>query len=94
MLAIPTTALYKEDIFVNDKRSDSDIAWRKQFGDRLKRLIHINGMTQGEFARKLGVTEATLSRYITGTHEPSMSKAERIAEILDCDIGLLFDKTF
>lgn len=79
---------------MNDKRSVSEIAWRKQFGDRLKRLIHIKGMTQSQFARELGVTEATLSRYITGIYEPSVSKAERIAEILDCDISLLFDKTF
>ena len=79
---------------MNNKRSDTELAWRKQFGDRLKRLIHIKGMTQGQLARKLGVTEATLSRYITGTHELGVSKAERIAEILECDVGLLFDKTF
>lgn len=79
---------------MNNKQSDAELSWRKQFGDRLKRLIHIKGMTQSQFARELGVTDATLSRYITGTHEPSMSKAERIAEILDCDISLLFDKTF
>lgn len=79
---------------MNNKRSDAELAWRKQFGDRLKRLIHIKGMTQGEFARKLGVTEATLSRYITGTHEPGVSKAEQMAKILDCDISRLFDTTF
>lgn len=79
---------------MNNKHSDIELAWRKQFGDRLKRLIHIKGMTQSQFARELDVTEATLSRYITGIHEPSASKIEQIAIILDCDIGLLYDKTF
>ena len=68
--------------------------WRKQFGDRLKRLIHIKGMTQGQVARELGVTEATLSGYINGTHAPNLYISERIAEILDIDMNRLTDKNF
>ena len=68
--------------------------WRKQFGDRLKRLIHISGKTQGQVARELGVTEAMLSWYITGKHMPDAYKLELIASILGCDINRLYDNTF
>lgn len=77
-----------------DRSRDITVAWCKEFGDRLKRLIHNKGMTQGQFARKLGVTEATLSRYIKGIHIPNALQVEQIANILGCDVNRLYDKTF
>lgn len=76
------------------KRDSKELEWSKQFGDRIKRLIHIKGMTQGQFARKLGITEATLSRYIKGVHRPDAYMIEAIANALDCDVNRLYDKNF
>lgn len=76
------------------KRNSKELEWSKQFGDRLKRLIHKKGMTQGQFAQKLGITEATLSRYIKGVHRPDAYMIEEIASALGCDINLLYDKNF
>lgn len=79
---------------MNNKRSDIELAWRKQFGDRLKRLIRINGMTQGEFAAVLDIQEASLSRYITGVSSPSPYRVKQMADALGCDIALFFDDNF
>ncbi|MBO5318994.1 MAG: helix-turn-helix transcriptional regulator [Ruminococcus sp.] len=50
-------------------------------------------MTQKEFANELGITEATLSRYLTGQREPSLSMIVRMSEVLKCttDDLLKFD---
>ena len=76
---------------MRSKRSDLEVVWRKKFGDKIKRLIHIRGMTQGQLAYKLGISDVTLSRYITGTCMPDPYRLQQIANILDCDINCLFD---
>ena len=79
---------------MNDIELNEDLEWLKRFGYRLKRLIHIKGMSQGEFAKKIGVTDATLSGYVTGNHAPNIKRIHQIARVLDCDISLLFDESF
>lgn len=73
---------------------DEEVLWRKQFGDRLKRLIHIKGMTQKEFAIEVGVDPAMLSKYISGVVMPSAYKVQQFAKILGCDINVLYDEAF
>jgi transcriptional regulator with XRE-family HTH domain len=66
-------------------------AWRRKFGDKIKRLIHIRNMTQGQVAEELGISEVTLSRYITGTCMPDPYRLQQIAYMLDYDMNCLFD---
>lgn len=73
---------------------DEEVQWRKQFGDRLKRLIHIKEMSQRGFAKEVGVDPAMLSKYITGTVMPSAYKVQQFAKVLGCDIRLLYDEEF
>ena len=49
-----------------------------KFATRLQIALQKAGMTQKELAERICVTEATLSRYISGDREP---KAETIANI-------------
>lgn len=70
---------------------DDEYIWRKKFGDKLKRLIHIRNMTQGRLAFELGISEVVLSRYITGTCMPDPYRLQQIANILECDLNCLFD---
>lgn len=76
---------------MNRKLSDEEIAWRKKFGDKLKRLIHIRSMTQKQVAFELGLDPSMLSRYIRGVHSPSAYTIEQLAKILKCDINYLYD---
>ena len=40
-------------------------------GDRLKYSLVIRNMKQREFAKKIGVTEVTISRYINNERQPN-----------------------
>ena len=42
----------------------------KDFGERVSLLLEQQGISQREIAGILGITEATMSRYIKGDREP------------------------
>ncbi len=50
----------------------------KEFGERLQSIIQSRGVTQKELAARIGTTEATICRYVTGDREP---KADMLANI-------------
>lgn len=67
---------------------------RKEFGANLEKLIPLSGMSKGELATKLGITNAMLSRYLRGTSMPSADRALQIANIIGCRVEELFDSTY
>lgn len=71
--------------------SEDEFVWRKKFGDKLKRLIHIADIKQWQVAQEIGITEATLSRYITGQYVPNMYIGHKLAKILNCSVENLYD---
>lgn len=50
----------------------------KEFGKRLQSILQSRGVTQKELAARIGTTEATICRYVTGDREP---KADMLANI-------------
>lgn len=50
----------------------------KEFGERLQSLLQSRGVTQKELATRIGTTEATICRYVSGDREP---KADMLANI-------------
>lgn len=52
------------------------------FVKRLQLLLDENNINQKELAKKVGVTEVTISRYMTGERKPRIDIANKIAEIL------------
>ena len=58
----------------------------ENFKNRMETLLKSKGMTQRELASKLGVSEVTVSRWMTdGTNgrNPSIHTLQKIAEILE-----------
>ena len=55
-------------------------------GDNIKRLMKANGYTQGELARRAGITEAALSRYVAGSREPHAKALENLAIALGVSV--------
>ena len=51
---------------------------------RVKELLKIKGITQKEFAEKLGMTPIGLSQILSG--KPSYTTLEKIASALDVDV--------
>ena len=48
-------------------------------------------MTQEQTAQKLGLTQATYSRYENGTNEPDLATLKNISQLFDCSIDFLLE---
>ena len=59
------------------------------FCERLRILIKSTGITQKELAKKVGCTEVTLSRYITGERVPKATIVVKIANALGVSVDYL-----
>lgn len=55
----------------------------------LKKLMIEREMTAADIARKTGMTQATLSRYINGKRTPNINSVIKIAKALNVPIELL-----
>lgn len=54
----------------------------KELGLRITGLLKKRGMTQKELAERIGVTEAVISRYISGDREPKPDALANMATAL------------
>lgn len=84
-----------DDVVTVYQRIDDEIdilpeeVWKKEFARILKRRIHLSGMTQGEFADRIGINQATISRYMRKQSIPSAHVLKTMAKVLKCDIDSL-----
>lgn len=67
----------------NDYTKDIETL-RKDIGRNIKKVVQTRGMAQGDIAKRCGITEAMLSRYIHGTSLPSIDKVNALASVLGC----------
>jgi len=51
---------------------------------RLKQVMEDNNINAATLSKKSGVSEASLSQYINGSHVPSNLTAGKIASVLNC----------
>lgn len=68
-----------------DNETDEDYIKRK-IHKRLKFFMSNRRCTQEELCERTGLTQATISRYITGKAIPSVLNLYKIAKALDCKI--------
>ena len=54
----------------------------KELGMRMSRVLKNRGMTQKDLAERIGVTEAVVSRYISGNRDPKPEVLANIATAL------------
>jgi transcriptional regulator with XRE-family HTH domain len=45
---------------------------------RLSKFLRLSGMSQGAFAKAIGVQQSTVSRYVSGVKQPSLDVLKRI----------------
>ena len=58
---------------------------------QIKKAIQESGLKQKFVAEKLGISEITLSYYISGTRNPSRERLRDLARICTCKIKELED---
>lgn len=61
------------------------------FGDKIKKLRETKGMTQSDLAKKLNISDKTVSSWENGTRLPRMGMVESISEILGVSKSDLFE---
>ena len=70
---------------------------RKLFGERVKMMRNLRGLTRTEFAKKLGVSTALVSAYEVGKREPSIKNLIALTQVLnigaDWLLGISPDQT-
>ena len=81
-------------IYIGETGRDDDILVRKDFGANLQKMIPYSGLSKGELAEQVGITNAMLSRYIRGNSIPSVTIAYKIARALGCTGDELFNNTY
>ena len=59
------------------------------FGETLKNLRDIKGMTQKDLGKLLGVSRATIAGYETKNHQPDYEKLETLSRFFDVSIDYL-----
>ena len=65
------------------------------FSEKLRSLRALNGLTQDQFAQKLGLSRSAVGMYETAEREPDFETLEKISSILNVDSGtLLGDSKF
>lgn len=63
---------------------------KRIFGQKLSKMIWLNGMNQYDFARELGVSNMTISNYVNGKSVPTFILVQRMMRILNCNENDLF----
>ena len=56
-----------------------------QIQKRLCEAIKLSGLTQTEIAKKVGISQQTISHYIKGDKMPSLETFANICKVLDID---------
>jgi len=65
---------------------------KELFSKKLVTLIYSRGYSQKGLAKKCGISESSLSRYIKGSRIPSADILCRIADVLDVSVDFLLDR--
>lgn len=73
---------------MQEKNSQND-----SFSYRLKIAIKSSGLKQKEIAKRMGVSEITISRYCAGTQAPSTANLQMLSSILNVPLSSLVDNT-
>lgn len=67
----------------------TEMEWRKKFSSRLINRLYILRMTQQDLAKKSGLTEISISRYVNCKRTPNADSIVRIAKALNCTTDYL-----
>lgn len=80
------TSLFRETVAAIPKDVTTQVNWSFAIADKIDARLKEVGMTQKEFARKVGKTEPEVSRWLSGTHNFTLRTLAKISSVLGEDI--------
>lgn len=73
---------------MTNKRNDVKII----FAERLKDIIQKHSLTQTDFAKKIGVNQSTICKWLQENRKPSLTHLCKIADIFGVEIDYLIGR--
>ena len=59
---------------------------RKQLSEQIRQAIEASGMTRYRICKEIGITQPSMSRFMSGQAWLSMPTLDKIAELLDLNL--------
>ncbi|MBQ1732505.1 MAG: helix-turn-helix transcriptional regulator [Bacteroidales bacterium] len=81
-----TAELFNESIEATPNDIKQRVEWSFEIADKIDGILKQRGMTQKEFARKVGRSEAEVCRWVGGTHNFTLATLAKISAALDVPI--------
>lgn len=69
----------------------NEMEYRQLFAKRIRQRINRLNIDQRELARRAGISEVTLSRYIQCRRKATFDMVKKIAQALECEPSDLID---
>lgn len=80
------TDLFRETLAPIPRDVTKQVDWSFRIADKIDARLKELGMTQKEFARKVGKTEPEVSRWLGGTHNFTLRTLAKISSVLGEDL--------
>ena len=80
------TNVYKEALASIPKDVSLQVEWSFSISDKIDARLKELGMSQKDFARSMGKTEAEVSRWLGGTHNFTLKTLAKISYVLGEDM--------
>lgn len=81
-----TAELFNECVAATPDDIKQRVEWSFEIADKIDGILKQRGMTQKEFARKVGRSEAEVCRWVGGTHNFTLATLAKISAVLDVPI--------
>ncbi|MBQ1653608.1 MAG: helix-turn-helix domain-containing protein [Bacteroidales bacterium] len=81
-----TAELFNECIEATPNDIKQRVEWSFEIVDKIDGILKERGMTQKEFAHKVGRSEAEVCRWVGGTHNFTLATLAKISAALDVPI--------
>ena len=86
-------SFYKSCRYINlfKKPIMTKSVWKKEFSNRLRRIMHVKGFTNNAISDASGLSTATITEYLNGRRIPSAYNLKKLAVALGTTIENLID---
>ena len=81
-----TKNAFREALAEIPKDVSLQVNWSFGISDKIDALLKETGLSQKEFANKMGKTEAEVSRWLSGSHNFTLKTLARISAVLGKDL--------
>ena len=75
-------SLFQQVLDETPKEIRQQVEWSYDIADKLDAKLHQLGVSQKEFARRVGTSEAAVSKWLGGGHNFTLSTLAKISSVL------------